>query len=63
MVYLRFENKNAAAKVVTIRCSSYSVDDICMWYAAYNAGDKYDVYIDGHKRVLDDNGLIIGSVL
>lgn len=60
MVTLEFFNKNAARKVVMIRCDVPSLDNICEWYASHHAGDKYDVYVNGYKRLLDDYGLIVG---
>lgn len=60
MITIYFENKSAKKKTTMIKCDHASLDDICMWYAAYHAGDNYEVYAGGHKRVLDGSGVIIG---
>lgn len=62
MLTVTFENSNAARKSVFIRCSHNSLDHICEWYASHHAGDKYDIYVNGHKRILDNYGLVIGLV-
>jgi len=60
MLKVVFDNPNAARRMTIIRCDRQSVDNICEWYASHHAGDKYDVWIDGQKRVLDDYGMVVG---
>ena len=60
MVILKFVNHDAADPESAVTCGSSDVALIVAWYSAYNAGDRYEVYIDGVKQALDLDGRIKG---
>lgn len=53
---LTFRNKDARPKLTTLTVSAASIEPIMAWYGAYYAGDRYKVFLDGHRVLIDQNG-------
>lgn len=56
MITIKFVNPDALGPDNHIVTRLMDADDIVRWYAAFHAGDKYKVYIDGVEQKLDQNG-------
>lgn len=55
--YLKFVNKDATPKECEIALhSADGAAEIMSWYGAYFAGDRYQVFVDGEKIKIDQNG-------
>lgn len=56
MKSLVFSNADAKTKNVTIYTTAECAESIIVWYAAYHAGDRYTVTLDGRNVPIDHNG-------
>jgi len=55
-VRLVFSNADATPKNVAIDLDIDSANDVCVWYAAFHAGDRFTLTMNGRNVPLDHNG-------
>lgn len=55
--YLKFVNQDAVPKETEIALHSKDgAEEIMTWYGSHYAGDDYEVFLDGDKLDIDQNG-------
>jgi hypothetical protein len=56
---MKFKNPEATPQEVIVAVGSGAdAVNVIDWYSAFNAGDPYNVYINGIRIDLDDNGQV-----
>lgn len=59
LVVLEFDNRDAMPKKTRIVCYAKNVKDICLWYGAFYAEDRYTVKVDNVLLKQKLNGEVV----
>jgi hypothetical protein len=59
VVELKFINRDARPRVTELSVARGGCADICLWYGAFHAGDRYSVYINDVQQKLGINGELL----